>query len=188
MDACSSCGYEVLPDDDFCTDCGSRYNRATKTSFTNPAIEAVAAQLDAAVQQPQAAGVPPGIPPRPAPAPREYTKPLTFGGWSPFDKIRLRWGGGGCIVLGIAVIGSGHSAASTVFGLLFIGLGIATWILTGFGLRGQTEFGGEWHSAWNSMSTGGRAVAGTGAVIGTVFLYLLFFWFFFIIWVIKHIA
>jgi zinc-ribbon domain len=185
MDTCSSCGHEVLPDEDFCTNCGSSYNRATKTSFSNPAVEAAATQLDAAVQQPQAARVPPSGPPMPAPAPRTYSKPLTIGGWSPFDKVRLRWGGGGCIVLGIALIASGHSAGATVFGLLFIGLGIATWIITQFGTRGQAEFNGEWHSAWNSMSTGGRAIAGTGAVIGLVFVYLLFFWFFIIIWVIK---
>ena len=81
-------------------------------------------------------------------------------------------------MLGIAAIGGGHSAGATVFGLLCIGLGITTWILTQFGTRGQAEFNGEWHSAWNSMSTGGSAIAGTGAVIGLVFVYLLFFWFF----------
>ena len=80
MDTCSSCGYEVLPDEDFCTNCGSGYNRATKTSFSNPAVEAVATQLDAAVQQPQAARVPPSGSPMPAPAPRAYSKPLTIGG------------------------------------------------------------------------------------------------------------
>lgn len=187
MDTCSSCAHEVLPDEDFCTSCGSSYNRAAEASDSNPAVEAVAPQPDAAVQQPQAAHVPPSGPPMPPPAPRAYTKPMTIRGWSPFDKVRLRWGGGGCIVLGIALIGSGHSAGSIIFGLLFIGLGLATWILSQFGLRGQAEFGGEWHSAWNSMSTGGRAVAGTGAVIGLAFVYLLFFWFFIIRWVIKNI-
>ena len=83
--------------------------------------------------------------------------------------------------------GSGHSAGAAVFGVLFIGLGIATWVLTGFGRRGHEEFGDDWYSAWNSMPTNGRVIAGTGSVIGVLFLYILFFWFFIILWVIKNI-
>jgi len=113
--------------------------------------------------------------------------PLTIAGWSLFDKVRFRWGGAGGILLGISLIGGGHSAGATVFGLLFIGLGIATWVLTGFGSRGSKEFGDDWYAAWNSMSTNGRVIAGTGAVIGVSFLYILFFWFFIIRWVIKNI-
>jgi hypothetical protein len=200
MDACSSCGYEVLPDEDFCTSCGDRYNRAqaqkgqgaaspaAATGFSNPAVAAVTAQLDAKAGQPQVASAPRGIPHVPPPAPREYRDAPNIGGWSFFDRTRFRWGGAGDIVLGIALIGSGHSAGSTIFGLLFIALGIATWIITHFGVRGHDEFNGSPYSAWNSMSTNGRAVAGTGSVIGVVFIYILFFWFFIILWVIKTVA
>lgn len=212
MRACSACGHEVLPEDNFCTNCGGGSDPAqarvspetgsrtvtavtvddqssatAKTSFDNPAVEAVTAQLDQTAQQPQTNQTPRSVPPIPEPMPRAYSKPLTIAGWSFFDKVRFRWGGAGDIVLGIALIGSGHSAGATVFGLLFIGLGIATWVLTGFGSRGQEEFRGDWHSAWNSMSTNGRVIAGTGSVIGVLFLYVLFFWFFIIRWVIKHI-
>jgi hypothetical protein len=185
MDGCSSCGYEVLPGEDFCTNCGNRRNPAA-ANFHNPAVEAVTSQLDQATQRVQAPPVPPRVPPVPDRPPRAYTKPpFTIGGWSFFDKVRFRWGGGGDIVLGIALIGGGHSAGATVFGLLFIALGIATWILTQFGVRGRDDFGDDWYSAWNSMPDGGKAVAGTGSVIGMLFLYILFFWFFIIIWIIK---
>lgn len=108
----------------------------------------------------------------PDPAEREQVKPpLTFGGWSFFDKVRFRWGGIGDSVLGVALIGGGHSAAAAVFGVLFIALGIATLILTGFG-------GKNWYTAWNKMSAPRRAIAGTGSVIGVLFIYLIFFWFF----------
>jgi hypothetical protein len=108
------------------------------------------------------------------------TPPLTFGGWSFFDKVRFRWGGFGDIVLGIALIGGGHSAAAIVFGILFIALGIVTWILTGFGGEG-------WYTAWNKMSTPKRAIAGTGSVIGVLFIYLIFFWFFILRFFWRHI-
>jgi hypothetical protein len=106
--------------------------------------------------------------------------PLTFGGWSFFDKVRFRWGGAGDVVLGVALIGGGHSAAATVFGVLFIALGVATWTLTGFG-------GGKWYSAWNKMRTPKRVVAGVGSVIGVLFIYLIFFWFFILRFVWKYI-
>jgi hypothetical protein len=126
----------------------------------------------------------------PDPAGQEYVAeqeplpPLTLGGWSFFDKIRFRWGGFGDIVLGIALIGGGHSAATAIFGVLIIMLGIATWILTGFG-GGGAESSDNWYAAWHRMSTPGRAVAGTGSVIGMLFLYLIFFWFFILrlVWV-----
>jgi hypothetical protein len=119
----------------------------------------------------------------PPPAEQEYAAqqqarpPLTIGGWSFFDKVRFRWGGFGDIVLGIALIGGGGSAAAAVFGVLFILLGIATWVLTGFGGGGQ-EGPDNWYAAWYKMSATARAVAGTGSVIGVLFIYLVFFWFF----------
>lgn len=121
--------------------------------------------------------------------PTGYMKPPpSIRGWSFFDKVRFRWGGGGDILLGIALIGGGHSVGTTIFGVLFIALGIATWTVTGFGVRGEEEFGGDWYSAWYSMSTTGRIVAGTGSVVGMLFLYIIFFWLFIILWVIKNIA
>jgi hypothetical protein len=213
MRRCSSCGCEVLPEDSFCANCGTRFDptqaqaspeagpraamatavadqpaAAVTTGFRNPAVEAVAAQLDQATQPPQVAQAPRNTPIAPEPPPRVYRKPpLTIGGWSFFDKVRFRWGGGGAIILGISLIGGGHSAGAAIFGVLFIGLGIATWVLTGFGSRGREEWGDDWYSAWNSMSTNGRVFAGTGSVIGVLFVYLLFFWFFIIRWFIKNI-
>ena len=37
------------------------------------------------------------------------------------------------------------------------------------------------------MPTAGRVIAGIGSVIGMLFLYLLFFWFFILRWVWKYI-
>lgn len=205
MDTCSFCRSDVLPNEDFCINCGNRHYRnqagtaqgtgspavtaaTAATSFHNPAVEAVTAQLDAAAQPPQAVRAPLSVPRTLGPGPREYRDPPSIGGWSFFDRTRFRFGGAGDIVLGIALIGSGHSAGSTVFGLLFIALGLATWIITGFGLRGHGEFGDDPYSAWKSMSTGGRAIAGTGSVIGVVFCYILFFWLFLILWIIRVVA
>ena len=127
----------------------------------------------------------------PDPAEQEYVArqdlpPLTIGGWSFFDKVRFRWGGFGDIVLGIALIGGGHSAPATVFGILFIALGIATWVLTGFG-GGGAEDSRDWYRAWNTMSAIRRAIAGTGSVIGVLFIYLIFFWFFILRFFWRHI-
>lgn len=86
------------------------------------------------------------------PLPRRL--PLTIADRSPFDPIRLRWGGLGCIVLGALITGTGE-VAGIVFGILFILLGLATWLLTGFGGIG-----------WYDVATPGRYVVGTGAIIG----------------------
>ena len=118
--------------------------------------------------------------------------PLTIrtqrGRWGLFDKVRFRWGGFGDILLGIAMIGGGGGGAATaVFGVLFIALGIATWVLTGFGGAGGTDpF--NWYTAWHRMSTPRRAVAGTGVVIGLLLVYALFFWFFILKMVWRHIV
>ena len=117
---------------------------------------------------------------------RRPLPPPSFHGWSFFDKARFRWGGFGDIVLGIALIGGGHSAPAVVFGVLFIVLGIATWVLTGFGGGGQ-EGPDSWYAAWYRMSAPARAVAGTGSVIGVLFIYLIFFWFFILRLVWRHI-
>ena len=113
----------------------------------------------------------------PDPAQQEYRNPpLTIAGRSFFDGIRFRWGGVGAILLGVSVIGGLHSGGAIVFGILFILLGITTWILTSFGRR-----------SWWDLSTASRAIAGTGSVIGMLFLYLVFFYFFIIRLVWRHI-
>lgn len=85
-------------------------------------------------------------------------------------------GGVGNIILGIALIGGVHSPGAIVFGVLFIILGVTTWILGGFGRR-----------PWDEIQPAGRAIAGIGTVIGMVFLYVLFFWFVILRWVWKYI-
>jgi hypothetical protein len=85
-------------------------------------------------------------------------------------------GGLGCILLGVATIGGLHSGAAIVFGVLFIILGVATLIFGGFG-----------RTPWFDMSPAGRRIAGTGAVIGMLFLYVMLCWFFIIRWVWKNI-
>lgn len=87
-------------------------------------------------------------------APVPWRLPLTMAGRSPFDPIRLRWGGLGCIGLGALITGTGEMPV-IVFGILFILLGLATWLLTGFGGIG-----------WYDINPPGRYVAGTGAIIG----------------------
>lgn len=126
----------------------------------------------------------------PASMPQGYsTPPLTIAGWSLFDKVRYRWGGGGVILLGIALMGA--HAAGIVFGIIFIALGIATWVFTRFG-NGDASLvtdqdPGGWYRAWNSMPPHGRIIAGVGSAVGNLFLYALFFWFFIIRLVWKHI-
>jgi hypothetical protein len=117
-----------------------------------------------------------------------WKRPLTIRGWSFFDKVRFRWGGAGDILLGISLIGGAHNI---VFGVLFIILGIATWVYTKFG-NGDTSLvvdadPGGWYTAWNSMSTAGRVIAGIGSVIGVLFLYIVFFWFVIAWWFWKYI-
>jgi hypothetical protein len=115
---------------------------------------------------------------------QERKPPLTIRGWSFFDKVRFRWGGAGDIVLGISLIGGVHSAGGIVIGVLFIMLGIATWILTRFG---SGTDGRQWYSAWNTMPTASRVIAGAGSVIGMAFFYILFFWFLILRWAWKYI-
>ena len=99
--------------------------------------------------------------------------PLTIAGRSPFDPIRLRWGGGGTIVLGVVALAQGN-AGGIIFGILLIGLGVGTWVVTGFG-----------GTPWFALSSTQRGIAGPGAFLGLLFLYMFFGIFFLVIWVIK---
>jgi hypothetical protein len=87
-------------------------------------------------------------------------------------------GGIGNLILGVALIGSTNgSAGGIIFGILFIILGVTTLIIGGFGRK-----------PWFDMSPASRRIAGTGAVIGMLFLYVLFFWFVAFRWVWRNIV
>ena len=86
-------------------------------------------------------------------------------------------GGIGDIILGAALIGGVHSGGAIAFGVLFVILGVTTLILGGFG-----------HKPWDEMPPASRAIAGTGAVIGMLFLYVLFFYLFILRWVWRNIV
>ena len=107
---------------------------------------------------------------------QEHRKPSGTIQEPPGIVLKTFGGGVGDIILGIALIGGVHGAGAIVFGVLFIILGVTTLILGGFG-----------HRPWDEIQPAGRAIAGTGAVIGMVFLYALFFWFVILRWVWKYI-
>jgi hypothetical protein len=130
--------------------------------------------------KPTAGGQQMAAPPRsytPDTALQEHSRPPGTARKPPGIVLKTFGGGVGNIILGIALIGGGHSAGAIVFGVLFIILGVTTWILGGFGRK-----------AWDEIPPAGRAIAGTGAVIGMVFLYVLFFWFVILRWVWKYIV
>jgi hypothetical protein len=98
--------------------------------------------------------------------------PLTIAERSPFDRTRIRWGGGATIGLGIVLLFQG--AAGIFFGALLILLGIATWWLTSFG-----------SVLFVTLSPGQQSIVGTGSMIGNLFLYSFFFCFFATMWMIN---
>jgi len=85
--------------------------------------------------------------------------PLTIAGRSPFNGIRLRWGGLGAVILGIALMFSMHNGGAIAFSVLLILLGIVTWVTTSFG-----------RVYWYDIPMGFRVVAGAGSVIGLAFI------------------
>lgn len=102
--------------------------------------------------------------------------PLSFAGRSPFDPIRLRWGGIGAVGWGAFFLSRGNPAG-VVFGLLFLGLGVSIWLLTSFG-----------RIPWNDLPSNKKAVVGTGAVAGLLFVYMFFAVWFAILWGIRVFA
>lgn len=102
--------------------------------------------------------------------------PLTIAGRSLVDSIRIRWGGAGAVGLGLLALFSG-SAAGIFFGVLLLGLGVATWALSGFGSR--------W---WYDIPTPQRYIVGTGAVIGMLAFSLIILSFFVISWILTMLA
>ena len=99
--------------------------------------------------------------------------PCTIFGRSPFDPIRLRWGGGGDLVLGVILILQGEPTG-VAFGAVCIILGITVWILSGFG-----------SIPFMALSTSNQRIVGIGAVVGVVFLYTFFICFFITLWTIQ---
>ncbi len=98
--------------------------------------------------------------------------PLTIAGRSPFDPIRLRWGGGATTVLGL--VACFQPGGGFALGIPLLALGIGTLVVTGFG-----------GTPWQALGSAQKGIAGTGSIIGLIFLYMFFGIFFLIIWVIK---
>jgi hypothetical protein len=111
------------------------------------------------------------------PTPQPASLPLTIKGRSPFDERRLQWQGTGSILLALYCMLGVGGAGGIIFGILFLLLALATWIITRFGFRD-----------WYSIPTGQRIIAGTGSVIGLAILYLAFGVFFLTIWFILLIC
>jgi hypothetical protein len=80
--------------------------------------------------------------------------PLSVNGRSPFDSVRLRYGGLGSVGLGVGLLFTGQPAG-IAFGLLLALLGSATWILSSFGMK-----------HWYDIPTPQRYIVGTGAILG----------------------
>jgi hypothetical protein len=73
-----------------------------------------------------------------APLPLKYGKDRSL-----VDKTRIRWAGLGDIVLGSLFLAA-EGFGTTIFGLLFVALGVATWVVTRFGNFPFTQLSGGW--------------------------------------------
>lgn len=80
--------------------------------------------------------------------------PCTINRRSPFDPVRIRWGGVSTLALGIGLPFT-QEPTGIVFGVLLATIGLATLILSGFG-----------SNFWYDIPTPQRYVVGVGAVIG----------------------
>jgi hypothetical protein len=77
-------------------------------------------------------------------------------GRSAVDSTRLRWSGVGNVILALFFISGSHSGAfGVIVGILILALGLATWIITGFGTR-----------EWYSIPPGQRALPLTSRTCG----------------------
>ena len=93
--------------------------------------------------------------------PLPMSLPLTISGRSPFDGVRIRWGGLGAVGLGVGLLCTAEPVG-ILFGAALLGLGLATWIMSGFGTT--------W---WYDIPTPRRYIVGTGAIAGM--LIVIFF-------------
>ncbi len=102
--------------------------------------------------------------------------PLTIAGRSPFDGVRIRFGGLGGVGLGIGLFFTADPAG-IFFGIVLLGLGLATWILS--------SFGGTW---WYDIPTPQRYIVGTGAVTGMLIFIVFVGGFLLMAWIIQMVA
>jgi uncharacterized RDD family membrane protein YckC len=63
MGTCSNCGYDVVPGDNFCANCGARYDAARAQVSTDSAADPAAAMAAASGSEPAAAAAQPQVPP-----------------------------------------------------------------------------------------------------------------------------
>lgn len=87
--------------------------------------------------------------------------PFTISGRSPVDGIRLRWGGCGSVLFGVALCVEATPVA-VFFGLVLIALGVTTLAVTRFG-----------SISWLELSTPLRTLSAIGAVVGVLFVLAL---------------
>ncbi|MGE3795486.1 MAG: hypothetical protein AB7I38_16395 [Dehalococcoidia bacterium] len=107
-------------------------------------------------------------------APRQL--PLTISGRSPFDDVRIRWGGFGAVGLGIGLFFT-VDPAGAFFGVILLCLGLATWFLSAFG-----------STSWHDIQLPQRYVVGTGAVVGMLIFIVFVGGFLLMAWIIHTIA
>jgi len=119
---------------------------------------------------------PPSPPPPPTSAQRQ--PPLSFAGRSPFDERRLQWQGAGNILLALYCIFGAGGAGGIFFGILFLLLAIATWVIA-------FQYGWDWYMIPSDYR---RGIVAVGASIGVAFIYIFFGIFFLVIWVCMHLA
>lgn len=104
--------------------------------------------------------------------------PLSIAGRSPFDARRLHWQGAGNILLALYCIFGAGGAGGVFFGILFLLLALATWVIA---------FRANWD--WYSIPPDyQRVIVAVGAVIGVTFTYLCFGIFFLVIWICMHLG
>lgn len=104
--------------------------------------------------------------------------PLSVAGRSPFDQIRLKWQGVGNTVLALYCMFGAGGAGGVFFGIVFLALGIATWVIAY-----QADW--QWYAIPPDFR---RGVVAVGAAIGVAFTYLCFGVFFLVIWIFTHLA
>lgn len=102
--------------------------------------------------------------------------PLTIAGRSPFDGIRIRWGGLGALGLGIGLFFTADPVG-ILFGIILLGLGLATLILS--------SFGSAW---WYDIPVTQRYIVGTGAITGMLAFIVVVGGLFLTFWIIQMIA
>jgi len=113
-----------------------------------------------------------------APPSQPSQPPLSIAGRSPFDERRLKWQGAGNILLALYCIFGPGGAGGIVFGILFLLLAVATWVIA-------FNAGWDWHSIPRDYRIG---IVAVGATIGITFIYIFFGIFFLVIWIFTHLA